>query len=275
MGYFTTKDNLRIFYEEYGTGDKVILSAQVGFYHVGMQQALAKMGYHVYCMTLRGFAPSDFVTEDYGDRWYDVFADDVIALADFLKLDRFSYMGASHGAGVGWHLTMNHQERVNAFVAVVPGPHSLEEGAMSYRQMMLQGIISSPPPFDPEIDNDAERLKRRKQREEWLGKLPESAPEEKKIDYGRPLMRLGSEEKLKEVLKGIQTPVLILGGAEDPISKPELMMRTACSLPHCKFVMYSNCGHNIDTDLIEELCDETDRFLQQAVVTGKWYEQLS
>ena len=40
MSYFTTKDNLRIFYEEYGTGDKVILSAQVGFYSVGMQQAV-------------------------------------------------------------------------------------------------------------------------------------------------------------------------------------------------------------------------------------------
>ena len=69
----------------------------------------------------------------------------------------------------------------------------------------------------------------------------------------------------------IRTPVLILGGTDDPISTPELMTRTARCLPHCKLVMYSNCGHNIDTDLTEELAEETDRFLRQAAENGKWY----
>ena len=33
--------------------------------------------------------------------------------------------------------------------------------------------------------------------------------------------------------------------------------------------MYSNCGHNIDTDLKEELEEEADRFLRQyACVNG-------
>ena len=142
---------------------------------------------------------------------------------------------------------------------------------MSYRQMLMQGIISAPPPFDPPIDDDPEREARRAKREAWLRTLPEADPREKQIDYGRPLMRLGTEEKLQEVLSSIQTPTLILGGAEDPISTPELMMRTARCLPHCKLVMYSNCGHNIDTDLTEELTEEADRFLQQTEKNGKWY----
>ncbi|MCR5502155.1 MAG: alpha/beta hydrolase [Lachnospiraceae bacterium] len=275
MSYITTKDNIRLYYEEYGTGDRVILSSQVGFYPHGMQQALADKGYHVYCLTLRGFAPSDYITEDYGDSWYDVFADDVIFLADSLGLSRFIYMGASHGAGIGWHLMIRHSDRINAFIAVVPGPHSLAEGAMSYRQMMMQGIIASPPPFDPPIDNDPAREKRREAREKWLHELPEADPREKKIDYGRPLMKCGGEEKLRELLSGITTPTLILGGAEDPISTPELMMRTAKCLPHCKLVMYSNCGHNIDTDLVEELTEEADRFLTNAAPTGKWYIPVS
>ena len=132
QGTIRTKDGLRLHYDEYGEGARVILSAQVGFYPDGMQQALAEKGYHVYCLTLRGFAPSDYVTEDYGNAWYDVFADDVICLADAVGAEKFSYMGASHGAGVGWHLMIRHPERVRAFVAVVPGPHSLAEGAMSY-----------------------------------------------------------------------------------------------------------------------------------------------
>lgn len=271
MGSVQTKDGIRLHYDEYGDGSRVIISAQVGFYPAGMQQALAGMGYHVYCMTLRGFAPSSYVEEDYGAAWYDVFADDAACLADALGIGKFAYMGASHGAGVGWHLMLRHPERVSAFIAVVPGPHSLAEGAVSYRQMLMQGIISAPPPFDPPIDDDPGREARRRQREEWLKTLPEVDPREKRVDYGRPLMACGTEEKLREALSSIRTPVLILGGTEDPISTPELMMRTARCLPHCKLVVYSNCGHNIDTDLTEELAGEADRFLRQAADNGKWY----
>ena len=270
-GEIHAQDGVRLSYEEYGTGERIVLSAQVGFYPEGLQQALAKRGYHVYCLTLRGFAPSDYVTEDYGEAWYDMFAEDVICLADSLKAESFCYMGASHGAGVGWHLMIRHPERVKAFAAVVPGPHSLAEGAMSYRQMLMQGLIEAPPPFDPPVDHDPAREARRAKREKWLAGLPEADPREKRIDYGRPLMRCGSEERLQGVLTHIQVPTLILGGADDPISTPELMMRTAKCLPHCKLVMYSNCGHNIDTDLTDELSEEADRFLRQAEKNGKWY----
>ena len=275
MAGITTKDGINIHYDEYGSGDKVILSAQVGFYPKGMQQYLAEMGYHVYCMTLRGFAPSSYVTEDYGIKWYDIFAEDVIELANQLKLEKFTYMGVSHGAGLGWHLVLNHPERINAFVAVVPGPHSIDAGAMSYRQMMMQGLIDSPPPFDPPIDNDKERIIRRKEREAWLAELPEADPREKCIDYGKPLLKYKNEETLRIKLSSITTPTLILGGMDDPISTPELMMRTAKSLPNCKLVIYSNCGHNIDTDLVEELCGETDRFLNNVLTRNKCYDEVS
>ena len=262
MGEFVTKDNIRLHYEEYGTGDRIVLSAMAGrFYPGGVQQALARRGYHVFCMTLRGFSPSALVAEDYGAAWYDVFARDVTELADHLGVRQFVYVGASHGAGVGWHLLWRYPERVSAFVAMVPGPHSLEAGAMSYRRMLLEGIISAPPPFDPPAGGDPARLARRRKRADWLKSLPKPDPLEKNIDYGRPLMACGTEEKLRETLLSLRTPTLILGGTEDPISTPALMTRTACCLPHCKLVMYSGCGHNIDTDFPEELAEEADRFL--------------
>lgn len=271
MGFVQINENIRLYYEEYGEGNNYVLSAQVGFYPVGMQQRLATMGYHVFCITLRGFAPSSYVTEDYGKDWYNIFADDVAAFADAMGIERFVYMGASHGAGVGWHLMLRHGERITAFVAVVAGPHSLKEGTMSYRQMLEQGIISSPPPFDPPIDNDPARQKRRDIRAAHIAKKPPADPRERAIDYGRPLMGLGSEEALCEALRSITVPTLLIGGTEDPISTMELMSRTASCLPHCKLVVYSNCGHNIDTDLIEEVTDEADRFLRNAAATGRWY----
>ncbi|MBP5357922.1 MAG: alpha/beta hydrolase [Treponema sp.] len=274
MGFVSVDDKISLYYEEYGKGDKVILSAQVGFYPKGLQQALANEGYHVYCLTLRGFAPSSYIEEDYGDGWYDVFADDVVCLAEHLGVQKFYYMGASHGSGVGWHLVIRHPERVKGFVAVVPGPHSLAEGVMSYRQMLMQGIISSPPPFDPPVDDDPSRDARRKEREEIISRPKETDPREKKIDYGRPLMKYKNEENLCKELSKIKTPVLILGGIDDPISTPDLMIRTAKCLPHCKLVVYSNCGHNIDTDLIEELSDEACRILENVESKGRVYREV-
>ncbi|MCR5322184.1 MAG: alpha/beta hydrolase [Lachnospiraceae bacterium] len=264
-------EKITLFYEEFGSGDNYILSSQAGFYKKGMQQHMAELGYHLICITIRGFAPSSFVDEDYGSDWYNMFADDVVAVADALNIEKFVYMGASHGAGIGWHLMLRHSERVTAFVAVVAGPHSLKEGTMSYRQMMEQGIIKCPPPFDPEIDDDPARQLRRDRRNEHISKLPPADPRQQKIDYGRPLMALGSEERLCDELKKIKTPTILIGGMEDPIAKPELMMRTAECLPHCKLVMYSNCGHNIDTDIIEEVSDEADRFIKNVQKNGKCY----
>ena len=225
--YVEVEPGVRLAYEEFGWGDKYIFSAQMGFYPMGLQQTLAFMGYHVICITLRGFAPSSYVTEDYGDKWYDVFAKDVVRVADKMKVDKFFYMGASHGAGIGWHLCINDPERVKGFIACVPGPHSLAEGAMSMRQMVLSGILKEVPPMDPPIDNDPAREQRRLRREKHIARNPEPDPREKNIDYGRPLMKDKTEEALCEKLRSIQTPTLILGAVDDPTSTPELMMRTA------------------------------------------------
>lgn len=267
-------EKISLYVEEYGTGSNYILSAQVGFYANGMQQKMAQMGYHVFCITLRGFAPSTLVEEDYGDNWYDIFADDVIAVADKLEIKKFVYMGASHGAGVGWHIMLRHAERVNAFVAVVGGPHSLDSGVMSYRQMLEKGIIKEIPPFNPVIDNDDARQRRRDIRSEHIAKQPPRPELEKKVDYGRPFMKYKDEENLCNALSSIQIPTVMIGGINDPISTPELMIRTAKCMPHCKLVMYSNCGHDIDTDLIEETCDVADRFIKTVEENGKWYKTV-
>ncbi|MCQ2540041.1 MAG: alpha/beta hydrolase [Acetatifactor sp.] len=269
--YVQVNDKIQIYYEEFGEGDRYILSAQIGFYPKGMQQQMAKLGYHVICVTLRGFAPSSHVTEDYGEGWYDVFADDLVAVADHLGIDKFVYMGASHGAGVGWHIMLRHGERVKAFIAVVGGPHSLDTGTMSFKQMLEKGIIKEFPPFNPPIDQDDARSLRRSRREEHIRNLPPAPEEERAINYGRPLLAMKTEENLRKALSTIEVPTLMIGGVDDPISTPELMVRTARCLPHCKLLLYANCGHDIDTDLIEETTTEADRFIQTVEKTGKWY----
>ena len=112
MPTIRTDDNVDIYYEELGSGDKIVLCTQCGHEGTTLERELAKRGFHVYLLTNRGFGRSTHVTEDYGEHWYDMFAKDVIAFADQMGIDRFIYSGASHGAGAGWHVCLNYPERV-------------------------------------------------------------------------------------------------------------------------------------------------------------------
>ncbi len=275
MAYFTTKDNVQIWYEEFGEGDRYLLCTQCSHSEFSFEKELAKRGFHVYLLTNRGFGRSTHVTEDYGQYWYDRFAEDVIEFADFKGIGQFTYSGASHGAGTGWHVVMNHQDRVNCFFAVVPGPHSIDEGAMSYRKMIMEGKVA--PPVMTWPSEDPALLKRRELEKEKMDEIKaqpdyeaifESA-ETKAIDYGRPLTRLGNEEALKEMLRGIDIPVLMIGGIHDPISRPDLMVRTAQCLKNCKMVIYTAMSHNID--IYEETANEAVAFYENVMKHGTVY----
>lgn len=82
------------------------------------------------------------------------------------------------------------------------------------------------------------------------------------MNYGRPLKKLGTEEKLIELLKTFDVPTLIIGGMDDMISTPDLMLRTAKALPNCKLVIYSGLGHSaLCHEINEEVAFEAVHFL--------------
>lgn len=278
MPLVKTAENVDIWYEEFGQGDQYVLCTQVGHGPYSLERELARRGFHVFLLTNRGFGRSTHVTEDYGDHWYDRFADDVIAFADQMGIDRFVYSGASHGAGTGWHLVLRHPERVICFFAVVAGPHNLDEGRASMRAMQLAGKIA-PPVFRAETDDTAIVERRRiedqlakQQREQPDYEAIYESPETKAIDYGRPLRALGNEQRLREALGSIQVPVLLIGGMEDTIAKPDLMLRSARCLPTCKLVLYSGVGHALD--IWEEAAEEAVRFYRNITTTGRCYEPV-
>ena len=278
MPLIETEPGISIAYEELGTGDRYILCTQVSHGPYTLERELARRGFHVFLLTNRGFGHSTHVTEDYGEHWYDQFADDVVAFADRMGIDRFVYSGASHGAGTGWHLLLRHPERVICFFAVVPGPHSLEEGSRSVRSMLMAGTMKPPvfraPSDDPRIQERyaLEDAENRKQREAPDYEAVYESPETKAIDYGRPLVFLKTEENLRGALKNIRIPVLIIGGMEDMISRPDLMVRTAACLPNCKLVIHSGMAHALP--LAEDMADDAVRFYENVVTTGRYYSPI-
>lgn len=278
MPHVEVEKGVFIHYEELGSGDRYVICSQVGHGVFSLERELARRGFHVFLLTNRGFGKSTHVTEDYGDHWYDRFADDVIAFADRMGIDRFVYSGGSHGAGTGWHVVLRHPERVVCFFALVPGPHNLDEGRQSMRTMAMTGQIK-PPVFRAPTEDERliERYALEDAAEQALRSTPDyqavyQAPETLAIDYGRPLRALKTEENVQAALRTIQTPVLIIGGMEDTISRPDLMVRTAACLQNCKLVIHAGVGHAMS--LTEDAADDAVRFYENVVHSGRYYSPV-
>jgi pimeloyl-ACP methyl ester carboxylesterase len=114
-GYASVND-ISIWYATFGHGTPVILL------HGGLANAnywgelvptLAPY-YQVIVMDSRGHGRSSRDTQPYG---YDVMASDVLALMDFLKIDKTALVGWSDGGIIGLDIAMHHPERLSKLFA--------------------------------------------------------------------------------------------------------------------------------------------------------------
>ena len=213
----------------------------------------------------------------------------MVAFADKVGAEKFVYSGASHGSGVGWHLCLRHPERLICFFASVAGPLSPEgvpvEGVLSGNTVPAEKDPDAPafcslPDFFYGATDDPAILERRRicreadralRASEGYEEIFESE-QTQRINFGPAMLFTRTEEGLRQALKTIQTPVLMLGGTEDVISRPDLMIRTAECLPHCKLVIHSGFGHVLD--IYEDLADDAVRFYENLISTGRYYTSV-
>ncbi|WP_283681140.1 alpha/beta fold hydrolase [Parablautia sp. Marseille-Q6255] len=278
MSKIELNDGKHIYYEEYGEGNKYVICTMIDYPRYSSIKELCKLGFHVFLLTNRGFGKSDHSEIDYGSEWWDIWAKDVISFADKKKINKFVYAGDSHGAGTGWHICKDYQDRLIAFVAIVPGPYNLDEGFVSYRTRILRGEYVKPMDTPPEYFDDAAVIERVRQDKEYMAieQQDHQSPEEKKLDYKRPLMGLKNEKNTKDFLRSIYVPTLVIGGTEDPISRPDLMLRTVECIPHSKLILYHGFSHNEPWKIfVEEVSSEIAFFLDNVYNNeGHYYKKI-
>ncbi|MDE5909003.1 MAG: alpha/beta hydrolase [Lachnospiraceae bacterium] len=271
-------NGVKLYYDEFGVGDKVVICASSGdFKHPNMDiwpYYMANYGYHLYTVTLRGSWKSTHVTEDYGKEWYNIWADDIYEFSKYVGVEKFIYMGVSHGSGVGWHIADRHPEALQGFVAIVCGPHYLD-GDINELQTSFAREQTIRAADDPELklklikDQEPdwstippERLEREKQRyqeryQEWM----EMTPEEMRIRPRMAFAWISTEEELVEKLKTIKVPTLMLGACQDNIVSPKAMLRSACSVPNAKTILWQSADHGFAMGVDEIAEDAKDEIL--------------
>ncbi len=109
-------NGIRIWYAEFGAGAPVILlhgGLANSNYWGKLVPALAQR-YRVIVMDSRGHGRSSRDQKPYG---YDLMASDVLALMDYLKIDKAALIGWSDGAIIGLDIAMHHPQRLTKLFA--------------------------------------------------------------------------------------------------------------------------------------------------------------
>jgi pimeloyl-ACP methyl ester carboxylesterase len=266
-------ENGELWYEEFGSGDEIVLSSAMGFAAGAYPEILASAptSYHVYTIQARGFGRSTHPAAVPEIGWLDQWADDVCAFADRLGADRFIYTGISHGGGIGWHIARRHPERLKALISVVGTPHDRAGGTESsagLRRFIEQrrdpAVVTSILEHMAGPTDDPDRLASRRVRFAAAAEEAARRPDdEAQINQGKPYPDAKTDEQLAEVYRGIRVPVLILAAMRDGVISPEAALRAAVNVRGAKAVLFEDEGHMMGEESPERLAREVRVFVDE------------
>ena len=109
-------NGVKIWYAVFGAGEPVILlhGGLANSNYWGLQVRALQPHYRVIVMDSRGHGRSARDERPYS---YDLMAEDVVALMDFLKIPKAAIVGWSDGAIIGLDIAMKHPERLSKLFA--------------------------------------------------------------------------------------------------------------------------------------------------------------
>ena len=263
-------------YEEYGSGDRYLISSQNFFFRDCHMALLGRepYHYHVFLLYTRGYGASTHIFDPTPRDYTTIWGEDVAAFAEAMGIKSFYYTGISHGNWAGWYLALNRPELLRGFacgngIAQFRGPD-----------------VRTPVPPRPELDLDrvvgnrealekmawmenwptenSERLRRRAQNhEEHLQILLNRKKEEFTVrNTNMSCCDAKTREEFYETMAKIDVPVLFLHGMLDPLAKIEDVVRLSQAIPGSQIKAYQNLGHGGGDECPEIFARDCDRFFR-------------
>jgi pimeloyl-ACP methyl ester carboxylesterase len=215
-------NGISIHYAMYGRGSPVI------FLHGGLantdywgNQVPAVAAHHtVILMDSRGHGRSTRDARPYG---YDLMADDVVALMDFLKIPRTDVVGWSDGGILGIDLALRHRDRVGKVFAFA---------ANTVTSGVVDGVEKNPT-FARFIDRAGHEYA-----------THSATPGEYKA-FVDQISKMWAEQPnwTDAQLKAVDTPILVVDGDHDEAIRREHTEYIAATIPHAGLLILPNVSH--------------------------------
>jgi non-heme chloroperoxidase len=255
MPFVSTKDNVGLFYRDWGAGEPVIFCAAWALSSVAWQYqmtAVLDSGRRALAYDRRGHGRSD---DPGGGFDYDTLADDLAALIDRLDLHGVTLVAHSMASGeVIRYLTRHGQDRVDGLVLLAPTtPFPLKtadnpdgvDGALfaerraQWRCDFAQWVLDNEGPYmgDGLPGCAVSSLLREQTKTDMLTTTLQAVIE---------FQRTGVETDFREELTRVTVPTLVIQGDCDASAPlPLTGSRTAALIRDCHLVVYENAPHGL------------------------------
>lgn len=277
MPYATTKDGIRLYYEETGTGTPVILVHEFAGDVRSWEPQLRHFGrrYRSVAFNARGYPPSDVpaVPASYSQA---LAVDDIKAVLDHLKIERGHIIGLSMGAFATLHFGFRYPGQALSLCVAGCGYGAEPTQRAQFRaegeaiaeflkagDMTAFAELYAVAPTRVQFANKDPRgfadFKRMLAEHSALG----SANTQLGVQCERP-----SLYDLIAEMKRLTVPTLILCGDEDwPCLQPGILMKQ--NISSAALVVMANSGHTINLEEPDKFNQIVGDFLAQ-VDSGRW-----
>ncbi len=229
-------------------------------------QSLAKKGFRVIGITLRGFGKSD---KPYGRYDFDVFSDDIKVVLEKLKIHNATLGGFSMGGAVVIHyVTKYNAAHVNKLAQVADAstswiqsegfPFGLSKAdadgvinaTLTGRQDLIASFGASFPASEGNISTHVEKWLENINLEAWPYAVTESIKALRDLD-------------LRPELVKINVPVAIFHGTQDKLCDFAFAEQLHKGINDSYIVKFENSGHALFVEEAEKFNDELEKFAGQ------------
>jgi 3-oxoadipate enol-lactonase len=277
MPYAVATDNVRLYYEEAGSGTPILFLHEFAADHTNWEPQMRyfSRGHHCIAYSARGYTPSD-VPASADVYSYKDFYTDALAVLDHLKIEKAHFVGLSMGSYSALQVALHAPERMLSMTLAGVGSGSSIENLEAWRKQCRETAEQ----FEELGAVDVAKVTREApSRIPFLVKDPRghadfyaslarhdskgSANTMRGFQGGRP-----SIYTLTEAIRRVPTPALIICGDEDdPCIEPSLFLKK--HLPAAGLTFFPKAGHVLNLEEPALFNEMVERFIT-LVEAGRW-----
>ena len=261
----TVINGAKLWYDIMGEGEPLLLHHGYTASRVNWMPIAERLAgkYQIILMECRGTGESEDTESGYSLEQY---AKDVIAMMDFLGIDKFTYAGHSMGGGIGYVLGLNYAARLTRLILMAPIPAAGIPGEPNQDMMK--------PRMQARLDGNRDVFKTEMIASRFREDVETDAWFESRIDH---LMRvseghvLGGMQTMHDLnvedqLAELKTPTLMLAGAVDSLLAANL--NDYSKLPDATLHVFSRAGHDVAVHEPDGVSDAIDQFMQHGPMSA-------
>ena len=168
--------------------------------------------------------------------------DDLLALADHLKIDKFHLVGTAGGGFVALDFVISYPQRVRSFTLLCSHRRACQDRGFSgrlTRRLAPQGFDKMPESFR-ELSPSY-----RVANPEGVARWSEFERKNRAPEAVRGPAQPSKNRVTLAMLEGIRIPTLVIAGDADLFAPPALMRRIADRIRGSRFVVLPDAGHSV------------------------------